>query len=1655
MNLGPRFTGIRISRVLVFLLVLPFLQVASIDLGNAAPACVLNTDYTKDTSSVANYTILKFTKAGSCSFRNIDSITSFEYLVVGGGGGGGAHVGGGGGGGGVLQGTSSVSGLGAFPITVGAGGTGAWATQSGWTTTGSNGGNSTLNSVVAYGGGVGGIWTTYAPGYLNGYVGSAGGSGHAGDYGGGTTGQGKGGGTGHNVQPHAAGGGGGAGQVGGNGTQVSNGNGTGGKGGDGLQISITGTSTYYGGGGGGGVHGNNNDGVYTGGAGGLGGGGAGSSHSGSYYVTPRQPANYGTSGAANTGGGGGGAGGGLTWVENKAGNGGSGIIVIKYLSSSTLANEVDNALNFSSTNHYAYTSMAGADAIQPSSSEAFTVAAWVRPATTCSTRCSIYSREGQLRLSVYAGKIAFRLYNTNAWNSWTDLAVGDVPANQWSHVALTRNGTAIKVFLNGFQIASYTQTYAPLANNASYTTYVGTIHGASEPFVGAIDEVKVWKSDRSSNIATDMNSSDELSTGLAAYWNFNEGVGSTSYNLVPGVMSETELTLSNSALWNSTFVSDVTTSGPYTVRTFYRTYLTGNDGWKTPSGISMISTVVVAGGGGGGAESDDTGWMGGGGGAGGYQFSNINVSTITEFVTVKIGMGGRAGQQVTRSAAIITQPTNGIDSQFKNLVSVGGGAGGISYSNVNTNGAAGGSGGGGATYSGSGGAGTAGQGNSGGSTTTCCAGGGGGGAGSAGGNGAPGASVSQSVGGAAGDGVINPLYISGVSAQYLAAGGAGLGYTSAGSAGSKGGTAVFTRATANTGSGGGGGGSSATQPDKNGGAGGSGIVIVRYITASKPIFTYPINAYLNVGMTETFTTNVAADSATALLTRTFRWESSTAGAGGPFTVIKTGTGASNASFSWIPTDTSTSGSNFLYRVVVTDSDTAGLFIQDTSTAVFAVINGTLLMSGATTIRKTINVSRNETYTISQGTPTYRYSLSPTIRGITLDTSTVGTTILKIADTATVGTYSQTLTVTDSVTGTVALPITIVVSAPPTLSNGGEVVTTGQVFSIDSGNSASYSPGTTASGNSAVRDISGGKKTVSINGTLAYSDDSSGILSMSGTNYLSYTKDAQLTTWTVETYIRINADLAGTTCAVTNQYTEKDINFALCLDQGRTFFTGFHNVQWTYKRSGTVLDKNVWYHIVGTYDSVNGVKLYLNGVEASISDQSVNGGSTPPAGDTNAVYIGRRWDADTFLPMSIGAIRVYNKALSSAEVTQNMNATKSRFQTAKVSRLKSTQKYGALNVDSFTVSAGSDTKTVSFQVGNRTGISWDTSTAGVVNLSVLSSLPVGTYYDTVTVTDNLSSSTYLPIKFTVTKADTITVTTTLSSNSVTYTEAPANVTVTQTVTGLVNSETATITTTYREDPCIYGSPCLTSTAVPTEVGTYKVGSIFAISNPATLSNYQGVESVTATLTINKARQKALSIGQYEAYPNISSYPLNVYGGSGPGVVSRTLVAAGTANCSIALNSIITATSVGSCTVKAEKAGTRNYFVESTTAVITWITWSANNALQSLGGNHSIPLSGGNQFATRTETVTASAFSNTSGVAISSATAGTTIRINSTGFAGLTPAQITATFRPYEDGVVTAVTSTYVELVVPAGAVTGVIALDSPRGVAYTPSFTISP
>jgi hypothetical protein len=228
---------------------------------------------------------------------------STEILVVAGGGGGGRrHAGGGGAGGYISQLNFGVN-PGTYSVVVGAGGAGSVTNN----VSGVNGSNSSFSTYTAIGGGGGRSMAGLA------LTGGSGGGGVNGSIGGlGTAGQGNKG--GDHIAPGGgmfnACGGGGAGAAGANATgAVST------PGGVGLSNSITGVATFYCGGGGGGINGSTTM------SGGNGGGGAGGN--GVVYNA--------TAGTINTGGGGGGGGAnGVTYTGN-GGNGGSGIVVIKYL----------------------------------------------------------------------------------------------------------------------------------------------------------------------------------------------------------------------------------------------------------------------------------------------------------------------------------------------------------------------------------------------------------------------------------------------------------------------------------------------------------------------------------------------------------------------------------------------------------------------------------------------------------------------------------------------------------------------------------------------------------------------------------------------------------------------------------------------------------------------------------------------------------------------------------------------------------------------------------------------------------------------------------------------------------------------------------------------------------------------------------------------------------------------------------------------------------------------------------------------------------------------------------------------------------------------------------------------------------------------------
>ena len=287
---------------------------------------------------------------------NISSdAAAIEYLVVAGGGGSSSNRGtGGGGAGGLRTAFGSTSGGGAsaetapllatstnYTVTVGAGGTAASA----GTVSGGDGSNSVFSSATSIGGGGG---PDGGGGDLNGNNGGSGSGGGSSSTnkktpGSGTSGQGYSGGVYYSSQANdeAGGGGGGAGAVGAPGYD-SGGNSWAGAGGAGLAVNIISTtnagtasvgevssgSTYFAGGGGGGFMDYGATIPSTrGGAGGIGGGGDGGGGGANIEFAAQ-------AGTANTGGGAGGVG---ANVNTGGFAGGSGVVILRYPSSFTLA----------------------------------------------------------------------------------------------------------------------------------------------------------------------------------------------------------------------------------------------------------------------------------------------------------------------------------------------------------------------------------------------------------------------------------------------------------------------------------------------------------------------------------------------------------------------------------------------------------------------------------------------------------------------------------------------------------------------------------------------------------------------------------------------------------------------------------------------------------------------------------------------------------------------------------------------------------------------------------------------------------------------------------------------------------------------------------------------------------------------------------------------------------------------------------------------------------------------------------------------------------------------------------------------------------------------------------------------------------------------
>ena len=220
--------------------------------------------------------------------------------------------------------------------------------------------------------------------------------------------------------------------------------------------------------------------------------------------------------------------------------------------------------------------------------------------------------------------------------------------------------------------------------------------------------------------------------------------------------------------------------------------------------------------------------------------------------------------------------------------------------------------------------------------------------------------------------------------------------------------------------------------------------------------------------------------------------------------------------------------------------------------------------------------------------------------------------------------------------------------------GPSIVTDGLVFYVDSGNDKSY-PGT----GTTWSDLIGGNDGTLTNGPT-YDSANGGSIDFDGVNdYTSISFPPATTAGTTNSSISIWFKTGSNISSNQTLYSERDglthIFSKFRINSNKANYIFLTPSADKVLSTTTSLSVNTWYCVTGT-KSGNDYKIYLNGQLDVSSTEDVGSFST---GGTISTNIGKE-TIGLYLNGNVAQVKIYNRALTPQEITQNYNALKSRF-----------------------------------------------------------------------------------------------------------------------------------------------------------------------------------------------------------------------------------------------------------------------------------------------------------------------------------------------------------------------------------------------------------
>ena len=585
--------------------------------------------------------------------------------------------------------------------------------------------------------------------------------------------------------------------------------------------------------------------------------------------------------------------------------------------------------------------------------------------------------------------------------------------------------------------------------------------------------------------------------------------------------------------------------------------------------------------------------------------------------------------------------------------------------------------------------------------------------------------------------------------------------------------------------------------------------------------------------------------------------------------------AATGVYAQIITATDATGETSTHTLTITVSPSARF---DTSTATTLI---TTHRRGATLRLNTVFGVGSKVFTMtSAGT------------GITLDTSTAasGFATLRVDTFTAVGTYTQLITVTDDTRIRSTYTVTITINGPPTISSTSAITTSpaisGLRLNLDAGDPESYS----GSGTTWV-DLSGNGRNATWQVTPTFSNANGGTFDLNGTSQFASTSSIASDVFTVEVWAKFNALNNNYACLVTNVYTGDKINYSICFRGNSTIAAAYHQsvTGWVGGQTGTFTPViGTWYQFVYTVNKVGANymgTLYVNNTAITGTTSS----TIAPGSDAAGMRIGRRWDTGEYINGSIPVVRIYNRALSTAEIAQNYNALLPRFSNNPTNSVTITTTE-SVTATSNIYYAGLGTGNKTFALSNPTaGISIDTATANTVRLSVANTVTATSS----TVARSISQVISATDSSGVAAATPVYITTVINPKVIIAASTPLTLTTTAgkiaydtfTATYGTGNKTFTVSSANYPSAFVMTNPSTNvglltvSSSVP--AGTYSV-TVTATDSVTATTTYALTVIVNPAPTITGATGNSISTTLTRA----TTLRINVTGGSGTRLLSWT-------------------------------------------------------------------------------------------------------------------------------------------------------------------------